>query len=215
MAEAMRNWRTWCAVGALSLGACGVMRAQTVAADPAPLQGIQIQTPRSGSLAGRLTDLHSAPLAGVAVMLHNQATGAEVRAVTGKNGGFRFAELEAGEYTLEADEPQLGHGRLEGILVTGGMEARVQAAMQFEPPAPEFHPTDEESLHPSGQRSLAGGPESAGAPGLVEAATPGEIATPVRATATMPLEALATAGNAEATGGGDGFAIRPRYRVRR
>jgi len=164
MAEARRNWRTWCAVGALSLGACGVVRAQTVAADPAPLQGIQIQTPASGSLAGRLTDLHSAPLAGVEVVLHNQATGAEVRAVTAKNGGFRFGELEAGEYTLEADEPQLGHGELDGILVTGGMEARVQAAMHFEAPAPE----------------------------PVEAAVPGEIATPARTTATMPLEALAT-----------------------
>ena len=192
MAEAMRNWRTWCAVAALSLGACGMVCAQTVAADPAPLQGIQIQTPGSGSLAGRLTDLHSAPLAGVAVVLHNQATGAEVRAVTGKNGGFRFAGLEAGEYSLEADEPLLGHGRLEGILVTGGMEARVQAAMQFEAAAPEFHPTDEDlSLHPSEQRSLAGGPESAGAPELVEAAATGEIATPPRTVAAMPLEALA------------------------
>ena len=195
MAEAMRNWRTWCAVGALGLGACGVVCAQTAPADPAPLHGIQIQTPGSGSLAGRLTDLHSAPLAGVEVVLHNQATGAEVRAVTAKNGGFRFAGLEAGEYTLEADEPQLGHGQLEGILVTGGMEARVQAAMQFEAPAPELHPTDEDlSLHPSEQRSLAGGPRSAGAPELVEAAGPGEIATPARTAAGMSLEALATAG---------------------
>jgi hypothetical protein len=117
--------------------------AQTVLADPTPLQGIQVHAPPSGSLAGRLTDLRSAPLAGVSVILHNQATGAEVRAVTAKNGGFRFGELEAGEYTLEADEPQLGQGRLEGILVTGGMEARVQAAIHFEPATPEFHPTDE------------------------------------------------------------------------
>jgi hypothetical protein len=145
-----------------------------VLADPAPLQGIQIQAPRSGSLAGRLTDLQSAPLAGVSVILHNQATGAEVRAVTGKNGSFRIAELEAGEYTLEADEPQLGHGRLEGILVTGGTEARVQAAMHFEAAAAEFHPK-----------------------GLVEAAAaPGEIAVPPRTAATMPLMAYATPGAA-------------------
>ena len=166
MAEARRNWRTWFAVGALSLGAGGVVCAQTAPADPAPLRGVQIQTPPSGSLAGRLTDLHSAPLAGVSVILHNGATGAELRAVTGKNGGFRFAELEAGEYTLEADEPQLGHGRLEGILVTGGMEARVQAAMHFEPAAPD----------------------------LVEAAASGEIATPPRTAAAMPLQALAAPG---------------------
>ena len=156
MAEAGRNWRTWFAAGALWLGACGGVCAQTVLANPAPLQGIQVQAPPSGSLAGRLTDVQSAPLAGVSVILHNQATGAEVRAVTAKNGAFRFAELEAGEYSLEADEPQLGHGRLEGILVTGGMEARVQAAIHFEPAAPEFYPTE-----------------------LVEAAvTPGEIAVP-------------------------------------
>ncbi len=174
MAEAGRNWRTWFAAGALSLGACGAVCAQTVLANPAPLQGIQIEAPPSGSLAGRLTDLHSAPLAGVAVILHNQATGAEVRAVTGKNGGFRIAELEAGEYTLEADEPQLGHGQIEDILVTGGMEARVQAAMQFEPAAPEFHP-----------------------PGLVEAAAaPDEIAMPPRTAAAMPLTAYAVPGTA-------------------
>ena len=174
MAEAMRNWKTWLVAGALWPGACGGVCAQTVLVDPAPLQGIQIEAPRSGSLAGRLTDLHSAPLAEVSVILHNQTTGAEVRAVTGKNGGFRIAGLEAGEYTLEADEPQLGHGRLEGILVTGGMEARVQAAMHFEPAAPAFRST-----------------------GLVEAsATPGEIAAPPRKAATMPLTAYAAPGAA-------------------
>src|SRR5208282_3491542 len=57
MAEARRDWKTWLTVAALSLGACGVVCAQIAPANPAPLQGIQIQTPASGSLAGRLTDL--------------------------------------------------------------------------------------------------------------------------------------------------------------
>jgi hypothetical protein len=95
------------------------------------------------------------------VVLHNKSTGAEVHAVTAKNGGFRFVTLDAGEYTLEANEPQLGHGELEGILVTGGAEARVQAAMHFEAAAPE----------------------------PVEAATPSEIAAPQRAAASLPLTA--------------------------
>jgi hypothetical protein len=173
MAEA-DNWRTWFAAGALWLGACGGACAQTVLANPAPLQGTQVHAPPSGSLAGRLTDLQSAPLAGVSVILHNQATGAESRVVTGKNGSFRIAGLEAGEYTLEADGPQLGHGRLEGILVTGGMEARVQAAMHFERAAPEFHPRE-----------------------LVEAAAaPNEVAATPRTAATMPLTAHATPGAA-------------------
>ena len=173
MAEAKRNWRMWIAAGALTLGACAGVCAQTAPADSAALHGVQIQAPASGSLAGRLTDLHSAPLAGVRVVLHNQATGAEVHAVTAKNGGFRFAELEAGEYTLEADGPQLGHGRLEGILVTGGTEARVQAAMHFEAREPE----------------------------LEEAAAAGEIATPPRAATTMPLVAYAAPATAEAGSG--------------
>ena len=209
MAEAMRNWRTWCAVAALSLGACGMVCAQTVAADPAPLQGIQIQTPGSGSLAGRLTDLHSAPLAGVAVVLHNQATGAEVRAVTGKNGGFRFAGLEAGEYSLEADEPQLGHGRLEGILVTGGMEARVQAAMQFEAAAPEFHPTalssaatpgEDACRLPHGRGDAAGGigssrmrRQSAVAKLLMLAAPPAAVSRAALNTETPQMTAMVDA----------------------
>jgi hypothetical protein len=149
-------------VGALSLGACAAVCAQTAPADSDSLRTVRIQAPASGSLAGRLTDLHSAPLAGVPVVLHNLATGAEVHAVTAKNGAFRFAELEAGQYSLEADEPQLGHGRLEGILVTGGMEARVQAAMHFE---------------------LA-------APSVVEAAAPGEIAAAPRSATPIPLTAF-------------------------
>ena len=80
--------------------------------------------------------LHSAPLAGVQVVLRNQATGTAAQTTTAKNGAFSFASLDAGEYTLEADAPQLGQGRLEGILINGGMEARVQAAIRFEPTAP-------------------------------------------------------------------------------
>ena len=91
------------------------------------------QSAQSGSLAGRLTDLYSAPLEGVPVVLRNQATGAETRATTAKNGSYRFIGLDVGEYTLEAESPQLGHGRLDGILVIAGHEARLQTAMEFEP----------------------------------------------------------------------------------
>ena len=95
------------------------------------------QSASSGSLAGKLTDLHSKPLAGVTVVLRNQATGAETaRATTTKNGAYRFSGLAPGEYTLEAESPQLGHGQVEGIVVDAGHEARVQTAMEFAPLAP-------------------------------------------------------------------------------
>jgi hypothetical protein len=67
-------------------------------------------------------------------VVHNEATGAEARTTTTKNGSYRLSGLEAGEYTLDAEGPQLGHGRLEGIYVAGGgYEARIEAAMAFEP----------------------------------------------------------------------------------
>ncbi len=160
MVDARRIWIRWFLAGALCLGAGGCAFAQFGAHGPRPPHFVQVQSPQSGSLAGRLTDLHSSPLAGVSVVLHNQATGAEIHTTTAKNGAFRFASLDAGEYTLEADAAGLGHGRLEGILVTGGIEARVQAAMHFEPTPP-------------GQ---------AGAPALLEAAAPTQIAAPSPAT---------------------------------
>ena len=89
-----------------------------------------------GAIAGKLTDLHSAPLDGVTVVVRNEATGAEARTTTARNGSYRFTGLDAGEYTLEAESAQLGRGRVEGIFVAAGHEARVQTAIQFEiPPA--------------------------------------------------------------------------------
>ncbi len=93
--------------------------------------------PEPGSLAGKLTDLRSAPLAGATVILRNDSTGAEFRTVTARNGAYRFTGLTPGQYTIQAETPQLGRGSLDGIEVNAGAEARVQAAMQFELPAPE------------------------------------------------------------------------------
>ncbi len=136
MPQARQNWISWLLLGVLSMSGRTVVSAQSDQVDSPSQRLTQVQTPQSGSLAGRLTNLHSAPLAGVSVVLRNRATGAESRTTTAKNGAFRFASLDAGEYTLEADAAQLGHGRLEEILVTGGIESRVQAAMNFEPAPP-------------------------------------------------------------------------------
>jgi hypothetical protein len=133
MARARQSWIRPLAAAALALGACGPVPAQA-----GPARPTQILPSGPGSVAGKLTDLYSAPLAGVEVVLRNEATGAEVRTTTAKNGAYFFTALDAGEYTLEADSPRLGRGRLDDIRVIAGQEARVQAAMQFEPvlPAP-------------------------------------------------------------------------------
>jgi len=134
----MQNRIHWLLLAALCLGAHTPAPAQSDPAQSNPAQSppqhfVEIQSPQSGSLAGRLTDLHSAPLAGVTLVLRNQATGAEIRTNTSKNGVFRFPSLDAASYTLDADAAKLGHGRLEGIVVTGGSESRLQAAMSFDP----------------------------------------------------------------------------------
>jgi hypothetical protein len=89
----------------------------------------------TGSLAGRLTDLRSKPLGGVTVVLRNELTGTESRTTTAKNGAYRLTGLAPGEYTLEAESPQLGQGRVEGIAISDGFEAHVMAAVELEPAA--------------------------------------------------------------------------------
>jgi hypothetical protein len=113
-------------LGVLCLVALAPSRAQSNLEPANPVQ--------SGSLSGKLTDLHSAPLAGVRVTLRNLSTGAEQRTVTARNGGYRFTALDAGEYTMEAESPQLGRGSLDGIRVSPGHEARVQSAIELEVP---------------------------------------------------------------------------------
>jgi len=120
MAGAGWSWKNLLVVAALLWGA-------TVAL---------AQSPESqGSLTGRLTDLHSKPVNGATVTLCNEATGAEARTTTQKNGTYRFFGLESGEYTLRAESPQLGRGQVEGIVVLAGHEARVQAALNLQPDA--------------------------------------------------------------------------------
>jgi hypothetical protein len=123
MAEVERSWTKTLAVAALLMSAVAACLAQSARA----------QSGLAGSLSGKLTDLHSNPLGGVLVVARNQATGAETRAITTKNGSYRFTGLEPGEYSLEAESPRLGHGHVDGIVVDAGYEAKVQAAVELEP----------------------------------------------------------------------------------
>ena len=120
MAGAGGKWKSVLAIAAVLLGATRVSVAQSGQGEPA------------GALSGKLTDLYSHPLSGVTVILRNEATGAEASTTTTNNGAYRFTGLEQGQYSLEARSPQLGRGRLDEIVVSGGHEARVQTAMEFE-----------------------------------------------------------------------------------
>ena len=93
------------------------------------------QSPETGSLLGKLTDIRSRPLVGATVRLCNRTTGAESSAVTTKGGAYRFAQLSAGEYTLDAESPGLGQGHVDGIVVAAGHVSRVQTAIDLVPAA--------------------------------------------------------------------------------
>jgi hypothetical protein len=121
MAE--RNWVRPGLLAVLLMCASAAVGAQTAA------------VAAGGTLTGKLTDLHSTPLDGATVVVRNEGTGAQVQAKTQKNGSFRFSGLDPGAYTVEAESARLGRGRLEGVVVSAGHEAHVQAAMAFEPVA--------------------------------------------------------------------------------
>ena len=83
------------------------------------------QSLQNGSLAGKLTDLYSAPLAGVVVTLRNKGTGAEVRTTTAKGGVYRFSDLGVGEYTLIAESQGLGREASGGSChISGSSSSR-------------------------------------------------------------------------------------------
>jgi Carboxypeptidase regulatory-like domain len=122
----------------------------------------------TGSLAGKLTDLYSRPIDGATLVLRNEATGVEARTTTSKNGSYRFDSLAPGEYMLEAGSPGRGSGHLRGIFVSGGNEARVQAALELdrqtlEPPVspPRVQSfTDPAKIIPGAALDVAGTPAS-------------------------------------------------------
>ena len=116
MAGRVRGRKNPAAVAALLIGVAMAVRAQS---------------PDCGSVSGKLTDLHSAPLSGVTVVLRNQVTGAEARMTTQKNGLYRFIGLGPGEYTLDAESQRLGSGHVDGILVSAGHESHVQTAIEL------------------------------------------------------------------------------------
>jgi hypothetical protein len=121
MAENRRLGILLVAAVALLAGVAGPVYAQSTSAlDSAP-----------GSLSGKLTDVRSAPLSGVSILLRNQTTGSLAQASTGRNGLFLFTEVEPGVYSIEAESADFGRGSLQDIQISAGHESRVQAAMEF------------------------------------------------------------------------------------
>lgn len=143
--------------------------------------GARAQSQETGALLGTLTDLHAIPLEGATVVVRNEATGAVWRTTTGRKGSYRFVDLEAGEYTLEAESERQGRGQLSGIVVAAGHAARVLAAIQFEPGSARATQTAviTAALQPAEKRVSAQGwapaPVDRGALELTPVAQPADI----------------------------------------
>jgi len=88
---------------------------------------------RTGSVAGTLTDTHSAPLEDVTVTLRNVVTGSAVTAKTSHGGKYGFRDLAEGEYTLAASSGA-GTGEVDGIVVSPGHISRVRTVIEFAMP---------------------------------------------------------------------------------
>jgi hypothetical protein len=123
---------------ALAFAARPPLFAQNSPAEPAAAKG---------SLTGKLTDLNSTPLAGASIVLRNAATGAEMRTSSSRNGGFRFASLDAGEYILTAESAH-GRGEFAGVVVWAGNDSRLHAAINLAPETLEAETPKPETPEP-------------------------------------------------------------------
>ncbi len=72
-----------------------------VAALPLLVLPLFAQTDTS-SLGGRVTDAQGGAVQGTQIRLHNQATGAERKAVSDSNGEYVFTLIPPGRYDIEA-----------------------------------------------------------------------------------------------------------------
>jgi hypothetical protein len=73
----------------------------------------------AGTIAGEVVDAHGEPVAGARVAL-GSALATSSAAVTNARGQFRLDGVAEGDATLEAADPERGHGRAEAIHVSAG-----------------------------------------------------------------------------------------------
>jgi hypothetical protein len=150
----MRPRNRLCAHFCASALLCLILSPEVFAESPLPdIKPIQSQPAlprdRSGTLDGRLTDWYSLPLVQAKVVVRNLATGVSETTITGKNGSYRLTGLPPGEYQLEAAVPELGRGRVDGIIISAGHATRVQAALVMELPKSSIPPaSDARELDP-------------------------------------------------------------------
>jgi len=84
--------------------------------------GLPAQT--VGSLEGTVTDTSGPPMPNAIVVIHNEATGVEVRLTTNEAGYYRSPDRPSGTYTIEVDQAGFKRERVSGINIDVNSQVR-------------------------------------------------------------------------------------------
>jgi hypothetical protein len=90
---------------------------------------------QDGAITGRVTDSSGAPLPGVSLTLTSAAVMGLRNVVSDEQGGYRFGLLPPGSYTMKVELPGFSTVIREGIQMTAGFTATLNAVMNVAPVA--------------------------------------------------------------------------------
>jgi ankyrin repeat protein len=83
------------------------------------------------TLVGQILDPIGAVVPGTRVTLVNEYTGLEQVVFSGDEGEYRFQSLEAGTYTLTAEQPGFRKKIINGITLDGNSQATINPALEI------------------------------------------------------------------------------------
>ncbi|MFN7929939.1 MAG: carboxypeptidase regulatory-like domain-containing protein, partial [Blastocatellia bacterium] len=88
------------------------------------------QVTATTSLSGAVTDPTGAVMAGVTILVKNDATGEEFRAVTVSNGTYTVPVLTAGTYTVRITAPGFKVSTVQGVKLDAGVPGSVSVTLE-------------------------------------------------------------------------------------
>ena len=84
----------------------------------------------TSSLNGTVVDQSGGIIPGADVLVKNEATGAEFKAVTAENGTFSIPSLSAGTYTATVTVPNFKQSVIEKIVLVVGVPTNIKVTLQ-------------------------------------------------------------------------------------
>jgi Ca-activated chloride channel homolog len=84
----------------------------------------------SGELSGTVTDANGASISGASLTLVDVQTGAQRSGTSDADGGYRFASLPPGTYSLKAEEYGFSTSMVTGLTIRPGMSGRFDVGLE-------------------------------------------------------------------------------------